>query len=80
MGKIKLTLSVEEKVVLMAKSIAKERAVSLSEMIESFLSSLQKDTLKNSEAETLKGIAKSKLSNMTDQEIKAEMLKDKFGI
>jgi Family of unknown function (DUF6364) len=83
MGKVKLTLTIEEALILQAKGIAKQNSKSLSKTIEEYLTSLcvtSNSIQKKSETLTLRGIAKSGLQQKTDKEIKAMMYKDKFGI
>lgn len=83
MGKVKLTLTVENQVILRAKKVANEKKLSLSKIIEQFLLN---DFLKTdnktpiSLAEKLNGIAKSNFGNKSDKEIKAMLLKEKHGI
>ncbi len=83
MGKVKLTLSVENQVIVMAKKIANEKKLSLSKIIEHFLLNdfLKHETKsKVSLSDKLSGIAKANYGEMTDKEIKAMILKEKHGI
>ncbi len=83
MGKVKLTLTIEEDLVAKAKAIAKQSRVSVSEMIENFFNQVQavdNKTLVESQSFKLKGIAKSALSLKTDKQIKIQMYKDKYGL
>lgn len=85
MGKVKLTLTVEEKVVSNAKLLARRKQQSLSEMIEQLLTTANIDPAGN-DAETvpnalaLRGIAKSLLSRKTDKQIRNMMHKDRYGL
>ncbi|GAB3506589.1 hypothetical protein GCM10027341_39870 [Spirosoma knui] len=84
MGKVKLTLTVEERVVAHAKLLAKQQRKSLSEMIEQLLTPA--DTALPESAPTipsalrLRGIAKGTLSRKTDKQIRDMMYKDRYGL
>jgi hypothetical protein len=83
MGKVKLTLTVEDQVIFKAKHLAMTKKQSLSNIIEQFL---LKDFLGKendqaiSIAKSLRGIGKSELSSKSDKEIKEMMVRDKYGI
>lgn len=85
MGKVKLTLTVEEKVVMNAKRLAQRKHQSLSEMIEQLLTTANIDPAGN-EAETvpnalaLRGIAEGSLSRKTDKQIRDMMYKDRYEL
>lgn len=83
MGKVKLTLTVEETIVNQAKEIARNSHQSLSKLIEDYLGSFKKTETKGSDisfAKKLHGIGRSEFSNMTDDQIKDFMYKDKYGL
>ena len=83
MGKIKLTLTVENQIIERAKKVAREKNISLSSVIEKYLINdflKAEKVAKISLAEKLGGIAKSKFGEKTDKEIKEMMLKDKHEI
>lgn len=85
MGKVKLTLTVDERVVANAKQLAKQQHKSLSAMIEQLLaptaSSLSESVAPaSSNALRLRGIAKSTLSQKTDKQIRDMMYKDRYGL
>ncbi|GAB3639831.1 DUF6364 family protein [Spirosoma arcticum] len=85
MSKVKLTLTVEERVVMDAKRLARKKQQSLSAMIEQLLTTANVDSAGN-EAETvpnalaLRGIAKGSLSRKTDKQIRDMMHKDRYGL
>lgn len=85
MGKVKLTLTVEEQVLIDAKRLARKNQQSLSAMIEHLLTTATIDPTGN-EAETvsnalaLRGIAKGSLSRKTDKQIRDIMHKDRYGL
>lgn len=85
MGKVKLTLTVDENVVLNAKRLARNKQQSLSAMIEQLLTSAniapaghEAGTVSN--ALTLRGIAKGSLSRKTDKQIRDMMHRDRHGL
>lgn len=84
MGKVKLTLTVEERVVAHAKLLAKQQRKSLSEMIEQLLTpadaSLPETPVGIPKALALRGIAKGPLSQKTDKQIRDMMHKDRYGL
>ena len=85
MGKVKLTLTVEERIVVNAKLLARKNQQSLSEMIEQLLTTVNSDIVENTSqtipnALTLRGIAKSSLSRKTDRQIREMMYKDRYGL
>ena len=84
MGKVKLTLTVDERVVVYAKILAKQQQKSLSKMIEELLtpadSTLPETSLQIPSALALRGIAKSSLSQKTDKQIRDMMYKDRYRI
>ncbi|QKZ12958.1 DUF6364 family protein [Spirosoma sp. KUDC1026] len=84
MGKVKLTLTVDERVVSHAKLLARQQRKSLSAMIEQLLSlddSSQPDTASTiPTALRLRGIAKGTLSKKTDKQIWEMMYKDRYGL
>ncbi len=85
MPKVKLTLTIEESLVAHAKEMAQRRQLSLSQMVEEFLSSSKAargylSTKGMTKAQKLRGIAKSALSGKTDQEIKEMMHKERYGL
>ena len=84
MGKIKLTLSIDDALIMQAKAFAKSKNQSLSKTIEDYISSFTSVKVNvdeiNSEAEKLRGVAKSILSSKTDKEIKEMMYLDKHGV
>ena len=83
MSKVKLTLTVEEALIINAKIVAKNSRKSLSEMIENYLMTFKpsdKEITKSSSALQLRGIAKSSLSKKSDKEIREAMYQDKYGI
>lgn len=83
MGKVKLTLTVDERVVAHAKLLAKLQRKSLSELIEQLLtpadSTLPETAPTIPSALTLRGIAKGSLSQKTDKQIREMMYKDRYG-
>lgn len=80
MSKIKLTLSIEESLIRLAKEVAKSKQTSVSELISSYLATFTSQPDRAYLSEELHGIAKSDLSKMTDTEIKALRLKEKYGV
>ena len=84
MGKVKLTLTVDEKVVANAKVLAKKQHKSLSQLIEDMLvpstANLPELGFVPSNALQLRGIAKGVLSRKTDKQIRDMMYKDRFGV
>ncbi len=84
MGKVKLTLTVDERVVANAKLMAKKQRKSLSEIVEQLLSpadiSLAEMAPAIPSALTLRGIAKGTLSRKTDKQIREMMYKDRYGL
>lgn len=84
MGKVKLTLTVEERVVAHAKLLAKQQRKSLSELIEQLLTpadaSLSETSVGIPRALVLRGIAKGSLSQKTDKQIRDMMYKDRYGL
>ena len=84
MGKVKLTLTVDERIVVNAKRLAKLKHKSLSAMIEELLapagSSLPESTPAIPSALNLRGIAKGGLSQKTDKQIRDMMYKDRYGL
>ncbi len=79
MGKIKLTLSIEEAVIIQAKNFAKQQRASLSEVIQDFLKEFSKEQEKPlSKAQQMRGMAKSDLSDKTDAQIKEMMYKERY--
>ncbi len=84
MGKVKLTLTVDERVVANAKLMAKQQRKSLSEMIEQLLApadiSLPESVPAIPSALSLRGIAKGSLSQKTDKQIREMMYKDRYGL
>ncbi|WP_020601781.1 DUF6364 family protein [Spirosoma spitsbergense] len=84
MGKVKLTLTVDERVVANAKRLAKLQHKSLSAMIEELLApvdnSLSESVPATPSALNLRGIAKSSLSQKTDKQIRDIMYKDRYGL
>ncbi len=84
MTKVKLTLTVDEKIVMNAKRLARNKQQSLSAMIEQLLTSAdinpaghEARTVPNALA--LRGIAKGSLSRKTDKQIRDMMHKDRHG-
>ena len=84
MGKVKLTLTVDERIVASAKLLAKQQRKSLSEMIEQLLApaaiSLPESTPAIPSALVLRGVAKGTLSQKTDRQIREMMHKDRHGL
>ncbi|MBC3786304.1 DUF6364 family protein [Spirosoma utsteinense] len=84
MGKVKLTLTVDERVVVSAKLLAKQQRKSLSQMIEQLLTpdegSLPESAQTIPSALRLRGSAKGTLSRKTDKQIREMMYKDRFGL
>ncbi|MGF7216962.1 hypothetical protein GGR92_003129 [Spirosoma lacussanchae] len=84
MGKVKLTLTVDEQIVANAKRLAKQQHQSLSAMIEQLLTSadvgIPESSPASSSAQSLRGIAKSSLSQKTDKQIRDMMYRDHFGL
>ncbi|MFD2571195.1 DUF6364 family protein [Spirosoma soli] len=84
MGKVKLTLTVDERVVANAKLLAKQQRKSLSEMIEQLLApadtSLPESVPTTPSALRLRGIAKGTLSRKTDKQIRDMMYKGRYGL
>jgi hypothetical protein len=84
MGKVKLTLTVDERVVANAKRLAKLQHKSLSAMIEELLApvdnSLSESVPAIPNALNLRGIAKSSLSQKTDKQIRDMMYKDRYDL
>jgi acetylglutamate synthase len=88
MGKVKLTLTVEEQVVIDAKRLMRKNQQSLSAMIEQLITTATTaagDSVGNkpkamSNALTLRGIAKGSLSCKTDKQIRDIMHKDRYGL
>jgi len=84
MGKVKLTLTVDERVVANAKRLAKLQHKSLSAMIEELLaptgSNLSETLPVIPSALRLRGVAKSSLSQKTDKQIRNMMYKDRYGL
>lgn len=84
MGKVKLTLTVDERIVASAKLLAKQQRKSLSEMIEQLLTpaavSLPESAPAIPTALALRGAAKGRLSHKTDRQIREMMHKDRHGL
>jgi hypothetical protein len=80
MEKVKLTLSIDEQLINLAKQVAKSRKTSVSELVSSYLATFKSTPKPTFEADKLYGIAKSDLSQMSDEEIKALRMKDKYGV
>ncbi|GAA4407973.1 hypothetical protein GCM10023187_29230 [Nibrella viscosa] len=85
MPKVKLTLTIDEDLLVSAKAVAKQRHTSLSGMIEQLLAGAgvvkgQDAPVTESVALRLKGIAKSKLGKKTDKQIREMMYRDRYGI
>lgn len=80
MEKVKLTLSIDEQLINLAKQVAKSRKTSVSELVSSYLATFKSTSKPTFEADNLYGIAKSDLSQMSDEEIKALRMKDKYGV
>jgi len=80
MEKVKLTLSIGEHLISLAKEVAKTNKTSVSELVSSYLSTFKTASERMYEADKLYGIAKSELSEMSDKQIKALMMKEKYGI
>lgn len=84
MGKVKLTLTVDERIVANAKLLAKHQRKSLSQMIEQLLaptdSSLPESPQVIPSALRLRGSAKGILSRKTDKQIRDMMCKDRYGL
>ena len=84
MGKVKLTLTVDERVVANAKRLAKLHHKSLSAMIEELLASVDSNLTDSPPpipgALKLRGIAKSSLSQKADKQIRDMIYKDRYGI
>jgi hypothetical protein len=85
MGKVKLTLTVEEQVVIDAKRLMRKNQQSLSAMIEQLITTAAGDPVGNrlkalSNAVTLLGTAKGSLSCKTDKQIRDIMHKDRYGL
>lgn len=80
MDKVKLTLSIDEQLINLAKQVAKSRKTSVSELVSSYLATFKSIPKLTFEADKLYGIAKSDLSQMSDEEIKALRMKDKYGV
>lgn len=84
MGKVKLTLTVDERVVANAKLLAKQQRKSLSQMIEQLLAPNESDLSESvptiPSALRLRGSAKSVLSKKTDKQIRDMMYKERYGL
>ncbi|SOD99742.1 DUF6364 family protein [Spirosoma fluviale] len=84
MGKVKLTLTVDERVVASAKLLARQQRKSLSAMIEELLNPVSSVLPETAPAMPgalqLRGIAKGSLSQKTDRQIRAMMYKDRYGL
>lgn len=85
MGKVKLTLTVEEQVVIDAKRLARKKQQSLSAMVEQLLTTVNIDPTGNKaeripNALALRGIAKGSLSRKTDEQIRDMMHKDRHKL
>ena len=84
MGKVKLTLTVDERVVASAKLLAKQQRKSLSALIEQLLTpaniTLPESAPALPTALSLRGIAKGTLSKKTDKQIREMMYKDRYGL
>lgn len=83
MGKIKLTLSVEENIIIKAKQIAQVKKQSLSNIFEKLLVDNligNQSVTSNNRSSRLRGIAKSEISNKTEKEIRDMMINEKYGI
>lgn len=84
MGKVKLTLTVDERVVANAKLLAKHQRKSLSQMIEQLLAPAESNLPESSptipDALRLRGSAKGTLSRKTDKQIRDMMYKDRYGL
>lgn len=84
MGKVKLTLSVDEKVVAIAKLQAKRQQKSLSKLIEDMLVPKEIGLPDSVPAEPvalkLRGIAKGSFSRKTDRQLRDMMYKDRYGL
>ncbi|WP_375447554.1 DUF6364 family protein [uncultured Fibrella sp.] len=84
MGKVKLTLTVDQRIVAGAKLLAKQQRKSLSAMIEELLTqaviSLPEAIPAVPTALRLRGTAKSALSQKTDKQIREMMYKDRYGL
>jgi Family of unknown function (DUF6364) len=83
MAKTKLTLTIDETLIETAKRIVKYNNVSLSEVITNYLKSYTQahnHEQTPSVSSQLRGVAKSKLSDKTDRQIKEMMYKDKYNL
>jgi Family of unknown function (DUF6364) len=84
MGKVKLTLTVDERVVANAKLLAKQQRKSLSALIEQLLTpanvTLPESDVAIPTALSLRGIAKGTLRKKTDKQIREMMYKDRYGL
>ncbi|GAB3695399.1 hypothetical protein GCM10027592_17590 [Spirosoma flavus] len=84
MGKVKLTLTVDERVVANAKLLARQQHTSLSAMIEQLLTPVDTNIPESVSAIPsalhLRGIAKGPLSKKTDKQIRDMMYKDRYGL
>lgn len=80
MEKVKLTLSIDEQLICLAKQVAKSKKTSVSELVSSYLETFKTTAKPAFEADKLYGIAKSELSQMSDEEIKAFRMNDKYGV
>jgi hypothetical protein len=61
-GKVKLTLSIDEQLINLAKQVAKLKKIPVSELVSSYLATLKAASNRAFEADELYGIAKSELS------------------
>ena len=80
MEKVKLTLSIDEQLITLAKQVAKSKKTSVSELVSSYLATFKTKPEATFEADKLYGIAKSRLSQLSDEEINVLRMKDKYGI
>ena len=81
MGKVKLTLTIDDLIIENAKTFARSKKKSLSNLIEGLL---KETTISARPVETnaqkLRGISKSKFSEMTDKEILESQMSEKYGV
>lgn len=84
MGKVKLTLTVDERVVANAKLLAKQQRKSLSQMVEQLLAPADSDLPESAptipSALRLRGSAKGVLSKKTDKQIRDMMYEERYGL
>lgn len=78
--KIRLTLSIDSKVVAKAKKAAKKDKVALSAIIETYLRSKYKVAgFETPLSDSLRGILKGKLPDLPYKELRDLMYSDKYG-